>query len=64
MLIIDRFEGEFAVIETSNGFINIPKIDLPDNAKESDVLTLSLDKCETEARKKHIEGMMSNIFKG
>jgi len=63
MLIIDRFEGDFAVVETTNGFINIPREDLPANAGEGDVLTLSLDKNETEARKDRIDGMMNSLFK-
>ena len=64
MLIIDRIEGDFAVVETSNGLINIPRADLPTNAKEGDVLVLGLDKNETEARKKRIDGMMNSLFKG
>ena len=63
MLTIDRFEGDFAVVETTNGFINIPRSDVPANANEGDVLVLSLDTNETEARKKRIEGMMDNLFK-
>jgi len=63
MLIIDRFEGDFAVVETSDGFINIPKKDLPCNAKEGDVLSVNIDSNETDSRKKRIEGMMNNLFK-
>ena len=34
-LIIDRFEGDFAVVELPNGqMIDCPKVLLPDNAKE------------------------------
>jgi len=62
MMIIDRFEGEFAVIETSNGFINVPYPDLPAAAKEGDVLIITLDKANTEARKQRIESMMSKLF--
>ena len=63
MLIIDRFEGDFAVIETSKGFINIPKTDIPSNACEGDVLDLSVNKNDTEARKKRINSMMDDLFK-
>ena len=63
MLIIDRFEGDFAVVETENGFINIPRKDIPSNANEGDVLKLSLDKNETEKRKERIDGMMNSLFK-
>jgi hypothetical protein len=63
VLIIDRFEGDFAVVETANGFVNIPRADVPTVAKEGDVLVLSLDKDETEARKERIDGMMNSLFK-
>jgi len=63
MLIIDRFEGDFAVIETSDGFVSIPKKDLPAGLQEGDILSISVDKNETDSRKKRIEGMMGNLFK-
>ncbi|MDR2569911.1 MAG: DUF3006 domain-containing protein [Oscillospiraceae bacterium] len=63
MLIIDRFEGEIAVVETTNGFINIPRKDIPVNACEGDVLILSVDKSETKTRKQCVDAMMNNLFK-
>jgi len=63
MLIIDRFEGDFAIVETSDGFVNIPIKDLPVSLQEGDVLNISIDKNETESRKKRIEGMMKTLFK-
>ena len=62
MLIIDRFEGDFAVVETEEGFINIPRKDIPSNANEGDVLKLSLDNNETEKRKERIDVMMNSLF--
>jgi len=62
MLIIDRFEGDFAVVETENAFINVPRKDIPSNANEGDVLKLSIEKDETEKRKKNIDGMMNSLF--
>ena len=63
MLIIDRFEGEFAVVETNNGLINIPRIDIPEAAQEGDVLVLGLEKSGTVARKESIESRMNKLFK-
>ncbi|MCL2663914.1 MAG: DUF3006 domain-containing protein [Oscillospiraceae bacterium] len=63
MLIIDRFEGDFAIVEISDGFINIPRIDLPSNAMEGDVLIISVDKDESDAREKRIDSMMNSLFK-
>jgi len=63
MLTIDRFEGDFAVVESSNGFIYIPKNDIPNNAQEGDVLLVGIDKDKTDERKKRIDGMMNDLFK-
>jgi len=63
LLIVERFEGDFAVVETDDGFVNIPRVDIPAGAREGDVLTLGLDKAGTEARKERIDGMMNKLFK-
>ncbi len=62
MLIIDRFEGNFAVVETDSGMVNIPKADMPNGAKEGDILNIVIDSCETASRKKRIEGKMNRLF--
>ncbi|WP_037294100.1 DUF3006 domain-containing protein [Ruminococcus flavefaciens] len=38
MMIIDRFEGDTAVIETENGIISLPRTKLPAEAREGDIL--------------------------
>ena len=63
MLIIDRFEGNYAVVETDDGVILMPHTELPKGAKEGDCLRLTVDGKGTSARKKRIEGMMNNLFK-
>lgn len=63
MLIIDRFEGDFAIIETSNGMVNVPKVDLPANCKEGDVLAVQVDEAETGKRKSKISGMLEDLFR-
>lgn len=61
-IIIDRFEGEYAVCEIEVGtIVNIPKILVP-NATEGDVITIEVDKNETEDRKKHVQELMNNLF--
>lgn len=63
-LIIDRFEGEFAVCETEElEFINLPKAALPLGAKEGDVISVSIDESETDKRKEKIDGLMNSLFK-
>ena len=63
MIVIDRFEGDFAVIETDNGMINIPRSELPTVAKEGDTLRIVIDTDDTDLRKKRIDGMMDELFK-
>lgn len=62
MLVIDRFEGGFAVVETDKGMINIPQSDIPDGATEGDVLSLVINKSETSGRKEKINDMMDRLF--
>jgi hypothetical protein len=38
MIVIDRFEGEYAVLETESGMKNVPREMLPEEAREGDVL--------------------------
>lgn len=61
-VIIDRFEGEYAVVEIEVGkYTNLPKILVP-NSKEGDVINIEIDNNETEKRKQNIQNLMNNIF--
>ena len=47
-VIIDRFEGEYAVVELEVGkFVNMPKELVPD-AHEGDVINIFIDEKETK----------------
>lgn len=60
---IDRFEGNFAVVETETGvLLNIPKELLPEDAVEGDVFSIEKNIKETENRKKRIDGLMNELF--
>lgn len=68
-IIIDRFEGHYAVCEKEDKtMINIEKNRLPKQANTGDVLliadngAISLDNKETEDRKKRIENIMEDIW--
>jgi len=70
-VIIDRFEGDFAVCEDEDRkMINIEKSRLPKDAKEGTVLIIMGDKeddikvdyAETQARKSRIKRMMDSLF--
>lgn len=56
MIIIDRFEGKIAVLETESGMKDVLSDLLPENAREGDVLTVEngkycIDDAATAARK-------------
>lgn len=60
---IDRIEEELAVVELEDGnMVNIPKIILPLEAKEGDIISVSIDKEETEERKERIEEKFKSLF--
>lgn len=62
--IIDRFEGNFAIVELENGnFIDIPKEAIPKEAKESDIINITIDKEDTAKRKADIRKLENEIFK-
>lgn len=62
-VIIDRFEGDFAVVEISKTqFANLPKSLVPIQAKEGDVINIEVDRTETERRKEEIDKMMKDIW--
>ena len=65
-IIIDRFEGEFAVVEYENKdkklcFVNIPKVIIP-GATEGDVIDITINKNETKKREKNIKNLMDSLF--
>lgn len=61
--IIDRFEGEFAVIEAENKkMYNIQKEILPSDVKEGDVILIVIDRDATNKRKDKIAKMMNDLW--
>ena len=68
-VIIDRFEGDYAICETSDTqMIDIPRTMIPLEAKEGDVLIVGddkiiLDNQATEKRRRHIEELTKNLWK-
>jgi hypothetical protein len=67
-MIIDRFEGKYAVCEKDGAFIEIDKAGLPEGASEGDVISadengkLYIDRDATENRKKRVRGLMKKLF--
>jgi hypothetical protein len=65
--IIDRFEGEFAVIEVERKTIDVPRKQIAHNAEPGDVVELKdgiwvPDKEETASRKARIEKLASEVW--
>lgn len=61
--IIDRFEGDFAVVELENReMVDIPICMIPTEAKEGDTLKIIIDEEETAIRKKRIERKFKRLF--
>lgn len=67
--IIDRFEGEYAVLEEESGsHTDVPRALLPENAAEGDLLhydgtAYRIDKAAAEIRRRRIEEKMRRIMK-
>ena len=65
--IIDRFEGELAVVEFDNEMKDIPKSQLPKNAEVGDVLIfdgnqITVDKDSTKKLAEEIEALANELF--
>ncbi len=61
-VIIDRFEGDFAVVELPDGEI----VDLPcalfADAKEGDIISITVDADETAKRRERIAQLQESIW--
>lgn len=65
MLIIDRFEGEYVLIEYNRKIFHMPKVLLPKGAKEGDIITIEItvDKETTEKRKQSAGKLADRLYK-
>lgn len=60
---IDRFEGDFAVVELEDReMVDLPLSLLPENAKEGDILNITIDKNASEIRRKRIQDKFDSLF--
>jgi len=64
-LVIDRIEGNMAVLKNGEKSINLPLDYLPVNSKEGEILNVSIDKndVETEDKKQLAKDMLNEILK-
>jgi len=67
-VVIDRFEGDFAVCEKEDRtMLNVKRSKLPSNVKEGDALiidgdAIKIDPAETAKRKKVAEKLIANVW--
>lgn len=62
---IDRFEEDFAIVELEDKtMIEIPRIIIPKEAKEGDIILLSIEETETEERRERIQSKFDRLFCG
>lgn len=64
MLVIDRFEGSWAIIEHGKITFNFPRALLPKDAKEGDLITLAvtIDQKRTMTRRKAVDKLAGRLF--
>ena len=63
-IIVDRFEGNIAVIELENGqMIDCPKALLPSNTKEGSIINITVDEKATEEKLQKLTNRMNRLFK-
>lgn len=68
-VIIDRFEGNYAVCEKEDGnMINIEKVKIGKNPKQGDILLITeneitIDEGATRNRKEEIEKLTKNLWR-
>ena len=69
MIIVDRFEGDFAVLETDSGMIDVERIHLADDIREGDVVYETengyiKDNIATQQRREKIIALKNRLTKG
>jgi len=65
MYVIDRFEGDWAIVETKNrATFNLPRSVMPVDLKEGDVINIlvSIDTESTIQRSKGSKSLLDNFF--
>lgn len=62
-MIIDRFEGDFALVELEDkSLMEIPLIYIPKEAREGDFLRLVVDKTTSRRRRDEIDNLMDELW--
>lgn len=60
---IDRFEGDFAVVErTDRTMADLPRTLVPNGAREGDVLLIQIDQAATRQQAQRIHKKMEGLW--
>ena len=63
-IIVDRFEGDFAVVELPDGqMMDCPKALLPVNAKEGSIINITVDENASTKKLQRVTERMNKLFK-
>lgn len=63
LITIDRFEGEFGLVELEDGSIkNMPIYLIPQGAKEGDIIEIKINEKESLSRKERIEDLCQDLW--
>lgn len=61
-VILDRYEGDYAIVELENGeFVNMSRV-LAMNAEEGDIIEIRILEKETNERKAYIQNLADQLF--
>lgn len=67
-MVVDRIEGDFAVVENEGIMLDIPLSQLPCDVKEGDIVSLSngvyiVDNKTADEQREEISARLENLFK-
>ncbi|ADQ08105.1 conserved hypothetical protein [Caldicellulosiruptor hydrothermalis 108] len=61
-VVIDRFEGNFAIVELEGRkMVTVPIEIVPEDAREGDVLVISIDMQSTKEREQRIKDLFESL---
>jgi hypothetical protein len=63
-VIIDRFEGDYALVEMEDGLVAPMSAQLLPGAREGDVVEIRIDREETARRRQQIEELRLKLTQG
>lgn len=62
-VIVDRFEGKFAVVELPDRTpVNMPRALLPEETKEGDVIDIIVNHAATKERRETVRKLMKDVW--